>query len=70
LRQKAKNFLKVLKVLFQTRWIERLFAGSANDSNSLASHRHRITRVSWELHEPRLLLLTVVITHRRLVAKS
>jgi hypothetical protein len=51
LRQKAKNFLKVLKTLFQTRWIERLFA-SANDSNALASHRHRIARVPWELHEP------------------
>jgi hypothetical protein len=30
------------------------------------SHRHRIARVPWELHELRLLLLAVVITHRRL----
>jgi hypothetical protein len=43
----------------------------SSDSNALASHRHRIARVPWELHEFRLLLLTVVITHRRLVvAKS
>jgi hypothetical protein len=38
------------------------FAGSASDSSASASHRHRIARVPWELHELRLLLLTVVIT--------
>jgi hypothetical protein len=48
--------------------VRATFAGS--DSNALASHWHRIARVPWELHEPRLLLLAVVITHRRLVAKS
>ena len=63
----AKKLSKRLKILFQTR-LERLFAGAP--TTALASHRHRIARVPWELHEPRLLLLTVVITHRRLVAKS
>jgi hypothetical protein len=56
----AKKLSKRLKILFQTH-LERLFAGAP----TTASHRHRIARVPWELHEPRLLLLTVVITHRR-----